>query len=92
MRDFVTPAEGGSEFDALVGLICAGADADARGCCCPGAASTDENVAALADPLDALDALDPLVSPLSTPSLLIGVDPGPANSANSANSAASDEF
>ena len=83
VRDFVTPAEGGSEFDALVDLICAGADADSRGCSCPGAASTDPNVAALAD---ALDALDPLDSPLSTPSLLIGVDPGPANAASSANS------
>ena len=86
VRDFVTPAEGGSEFDALVDLICAGADADARGCSCPGAASTDPNVAALADALDALDPLDPLDSPLSTPSLLIGVDPGPANAASSANS------
>jgi len=29
-RDFVTPAEGGEEFDALVDLICVEAEADAR--------------------------------------------------------------
>jgi hypothetical protein len=42
-RDFVTPAEGGAEFDALVGQICAEADAadvgDRLSSCGPGLAA-----------------------------------------------------
>ena len=64
-RDFVTPAEGGEEFDALVDLICVEAEADARnrrsGAACNG---------------PTVDFVCPVDSPLSTPLAPVpGADP-----------------
>ena len=69
-RDFVTPAEGGEEFDALVDLICVEAEADARdrrsGAACNG--PTVDHVR--------VDFVGPVDSPLSTPLAPVpGADP-----------------
>lgn len=70
VRDFVTPAEGGEEFDALVDLICVEAEADARdrrsGAACNGPTVAHVRV----------DFVGPVDSPLSTPlAPLLGADP-----------------